>query len=187
MGYDLHITRRESWADEGDNITAEEWLTFVESDPDFRIATEFPMNGPYFAVMSNQDGSEEWWLDWRDGQIFTKYPEPELIDKMVAIAQQLGATVQGDDGEIYASGDKPWETVTPAFAPPKNQLNLPFGAPSNGEYSGSLATTTELASITVLTEPAPIQYHNPMITGAQTQTRRWRRPTPLGMPSPVHA
>ena len=31
MGYDLHITRRASWADEGNDIASEEWLRYVRS------------------------------------------------------------------------------------------------------------------------------------------------------------
>ena|GEM_PF-2686269 len=35
MGYDLHITRKEFWADkEGSIITLEEWQQYVATDPD---------------------------------------------------------------------------------------------------------------------------------------------------------
>ena len=40
-------------------------------------------------------------LDWFQGEIFTKNPDQILIDKMVKIAHNLNAVVQGDDGELY--------------------------------------------------------------------------------------
>lgn len=47
MGYDCHITRKTHWADEGDDITAEEWLLLVDADSTLRLS---PENGPYFAT-----------------------------------------------------------------------------------------------------------------------------------------
>jgi hypothetical protein len=42
----------------------------------------------------------ESWLCWDEGQIYTKNPEPEFIDKIVVVAKSLGAKVQGDEGEV---------------------------------------------------------------------------------------
>jgi hypothetical protein len=36
MGYDFHITRRDFWADEGDNITFAEFTDYVCLDCEFR-------------------------------------------------------------------------------------------------------------------------------------------------------
>ena len=99
VGYDLHITRRKDWAHKGNDITAEEWLAYVRHDSELRLR---PANGPYFAEWSG--ASRGCGLDWSDGQIYAKNPEPALVNKMVAIAGQLGASVLGDDGEIYAGG-----------------------------------------------------------------------------------
>jgi hypothetical protein len=44
------------------------------------------------------------WLDWFQGNISTKNPEAALIDKMMQIADALGAHLQGDDGEVYRNG-----------------------------------------------------------------------------------
>jgi hypothetical protein len=100
MGYDLHITRRASWADEGNDITADEWLEFVKNDSDLQLKTE---NGSYFTVWRGKCSLHEPWLDWSRGQIHTKNPDDALIDKMVSIANKLHAVVQGDDGEVYQS------------------------------------------------------------------------------------
>lgn len=101
MGYDLHITRRKHWTDEGADITSDEWLTYVRRDSEFRLQ---PGSGPYFAVWRGQSEPAAPWLDWSGGRIYTKHPDAALIDKMVSIARVFGATVQGDDGEIYESG-----------------------------------------------------------------------------------
>ena len=55
------------------------------------------------------------WLDWSDGQIYTKNPDAPLIEKVFAIARQFGATVQGDDGEVYEAGGRPPRQPTPSF------------------------------------------------------------------------
>jgi len=98
MGYDIHITRRKQWTDKGDDITASEWLAYVQDDSELRLQSE---SCPYFAVWSGPSELDDPWLDWSDGQNYTKYPDSTLIDKMVAIAQRFDAAVQGDDGEIY--------------------------------------------------------------------------------------
>lgn len=41
------------------------------------------------------------WLDWFQGNVYTKNPDEALILKMVRIAKELNGQVQGDDGEIY--------------------------------------------------------------------------------------
>lgn len=99
MGCDLHITRRQNWADKGADITAEEWLAYVRHDSELRLQ---PENGCCFAMWHGAASQRnDSWLDWSDGQIYAKNPDAALTDKMVAMARQLGAAVQGDDGEIY--------------------------------------------------------------------------------------
>jgi hypothetical protein len=102
MGYDLHITRAEHWAEsERDPIAADEWLALIENGPELMIDPR--NNGPYFAlwVAHSVDGDHPW-FDWFKGDIRTKYPDRKTLSKMLAIAKQLGATVQGDDGEVYS-------------------------------------------------------------------------------------
>jgi ribonuclease HI len=93
MGYDFHITRREDWYDKGDDISTDEWLSYVESDPELSIDET---NGEYFANWKDDD-----WLDWRRGEIYTKNPRKKLVEKMIQIANRLSAKVQGDEGEVY--------------------------------------------------------------------------------------
>jgi hypothetical protein len=101
MGYDLHITRRKNWSDTGRDINVEEWLKYVEKDPELSLS---PEDGPGFAKWSGKSKLTDPWLDWSSGNVYTKNPDEPLIDKMTVIARVLGAQVQGDDGEIYHSG-----------------------------------------------------------------------------------
>ena len=100
MGYDIHITRRKSWPDEGDDIALDEFIQFVRGDTEFRYPGQ---NGDDYADWRSPKSGYESWLCWSDGQIHTKNPEPEFIDKIVAVSRALRAVVQGDDGEVYLS------------------------------------------------------------------------------------
>jgi len=104
VGYDLHITRRKNWWETGRDISAREWLAYLENDPELSL---FPANGPYFARWSGKSKYPDPWLDWHEGNVLSKNPDEALIDKIVAIARDLHARVQGDDGEIYHSGHEP--------------------------------------------------------------------------------
>lgn len=104
MGYDLHITRRKDWSRTGNDIRAEEWLAYARKDPELLLTSQ---DGPYFARWNGPSKYPDPWLDWRNGYIYSKNPDETLIDKMVAIANDLSALVQGDDGEIYHSGSEP--------------------------------------------------------------------------------
>ncbi len=103
MGYDLHITRADFWAEnDGNEISADEWLRFVEQDPDLRVDEA---NGALFAVMERSSGDHPPWFDWSGGNVYTKNPDRRTLAKMLQIAGTLGATVQGDDGETYTAID----------------------------------------------------------------------------------
>ena len=116
MGYDLHITRAESWADNaGAEIGAEEWLAAVRADPELTLAPDVGM-GPHFARWSGPSRHDEPWLDWRAGNVYTKSPDSALLRKMVRLAERLGARVQGDDGELY-TGDEPLDEPPDEAAP----------------------------------------------------------------------
>ncbi len=102
MGYDIHITRAELWAEnKGREITAEEWLAYVEKDPELKIDDA---NGEHFAIWSEDSGEAVAWFEWSAGDISTKNPDVATIEKAVNIAKHIGAKVQGDDGEVYPGG-----------------------------------------------------------------------------------
>jgi hypothetical protein len=103
VGYDLHITRADYWAEnEGATITRDEWIALATSDRDL-----FPMpeNGDAFFAVGERDDPHAW-FDWFDGDIFTTNPDRgQTLTKMLDLAERLNARVQGDDGELYAAPD----------------------------------------------------------------------------------
>jgi len=134
MGYDLHITRKDDWCDEGSDITAEEWLAVVAVDPELlpdgalKGDAPGPGGGPpaqrpntavFWCKPGDDDSSIYLWLD--GGNVTAKNPDLDTVRKMWRIAELLGARLQGDDGEIYgATGEviaAPAILVTPP-APP---------------------------------------------------------------------
>lgn len=110
MGYDLHITRRRRWSGKGPAITADEWLAFVEKDPELQLDEDERSHAALWRPVDAPAVESPPWLAWSDGEIYTKNPDEPLLAKMVSIATALGATVQGDDGEVYeAAGEPPHE------------------------------------------------------------------------------
>ena len=118
MGYDLHITRRAQWADDGGpEITLEEWGAYVASDAEVRPDAD---NGPTDFLWAAHP-REPWPLWWDRGTVSTKNPDDETVRKLVAIADRLGATVQGDDGEVYrADGTSFQPESRPGSATPRS-------------------------------------------------------------------
>jgi hypothetical protein len=103
MPYQLHVTRASDWMHSEElPITAAEWLKLIRTDSEL---VQDPRHGPY-VVRWSAAAVGECWLEWADGRINTHYPDGALLKKLVAIAERLGAKVQGDGGEVY-SGDEP--------------------------------------------------------------------------------
>lgn len=112
MGYDLHITRRQDWSQTGNDISAEEWLAYINTDADLSLSDP---GSPCLARWSGKPQSPDPWLEWHEGSIYAKNPDAALLNKMISIAQALGARVQGDDGEIYHSAKEPPVFPKPSF------------------------------------------------------------------------
>ena len=59
MGYDLHITRRTDWPDDGSSITFDDWMAVASADPELRpdgylglpLATHFASRSLYGQVI----------------------------------------------------------------------------------------------------------------------------------------
>src|SRR3954466_13280215 len=115
MGYDLHITRRPVWTDDdGPQITLDEWKAYVASDDELRPDT---VNGPTdFLWIAHPN--ERWPLSWDRGELYTKNPDEITIRKLVTVAERLGATVQGDDGETYRADGPSFQAASEASPPP---------------------------------------------------------------------
>jgi hypothetical protein len=125
VSYQVYITRAEFWAEnEGSEISAGEWLELLRKDAEI---SQDEANGPYFGVLGGSQERAESWLDWSGGNLYTSYPNRPMQKKMLQIAGELGAVIQGDDGEIYASAEDFPESIdrrlaaAPA-APPREGL-----------------------------------------------------------------
>src|SRR4051812_48411520 len=100
MGYDLHITRSPDWSDGTDRIGYEEWIRFVESDPDFEPYDENDPDEDGYKL-KGRDFDNYVYYDERCGTINMRPGFQEIICKAVEIASKFGAAVQGDGGEFY--------------------------------------------------------------------------------------
>jgi hypothetical protein len=116
MGYDVHITRADPWTDsEADPITVEQWLDYVEQDPEMRwkgraeaaapngdvIRVESPGLSVWTAYSGNNLNGNLAWFHWGRGRVIVKNPDSEVLGKMKRIAEYFKANVVGDDGESY--------------------------------------------------------------------------------------
>jgi hypothetical protein len=113
VGYDLHISRDECWAESSrEPITRAEWRHLVDADPAMEmpgfIEATNPADG---AVIRIEDAGIAVWsghpagvrvpFSYRAGRIIVKSPDSVVIDKMLEIASVLGAHLIGDEGERY--------------------------------------------------------------------------------------
>ncbi len=132
MGYDVHITRKESWADEeGPTISLSEWTSLVRNDPEMRLDGYAEADLGMSTLRTENEGLSVWvaysghgkngnmaWFDFREGDVVVKNPDQEILRKMWLIAQQLSAKIQGDDGELYdGSGNEIGEPDEAARSP----------------------------------------------------------------------
>jgi hypothetical protein len=106
MGYDVHVTRASDWTQNGGlEIRADEWQAHVAGDPNLEPDST---NGPNSVLWSARpEGKKDAWLDWSRGNVYSTNPDEALIEKMLAIAFDLKAQVQGDDGKVYAATQRP--------------------------------------------------------------------------------
>jgi hypothetical protein len=98
LGYDVHLTRKEFWADEeGPEISLAEWQAYVATDAE--IQPDPDNSGPDNYLFVSHP--EQWPLWWHSGEVYTKNPDALVIAKLLSIARALHARVLGDDDEIY--------------------------------------------------------------------------------------
>jgi hypothetical protein len=110
MSYDLHITRRNWWTEDGKDIGFEEWCAYVAADPELsldRVAVARTPTGDEIRI--EQAGLTSWaprgetegWFHHNRGVITFASPEAAQFAKAWVIAQHFNARIQGDEGEFY--------------------------------------------------------------------------------------
>jgi hypothetical protein len=117
MGFELHITRKEDAYDDEPalDIALAEWLAYVAGDPEFRLdnyaqveladggvlRTEKVGIAVWTAYSKEGVGQNHAWFTYYKGSVDVKNPDQEIINKMLGIAQALGARVVDDEGTVY--------------------------------------------------------------------------------------
>jgi hypothetical protein len=115
MGYDLHVFRGTDRS-AAEPIRLEVWADVVAANPDLRMTGSVEATSPSGEIVRiDHEGLAEWTghssgipiaVDFRRGRLVVKNPDDETITWLVALADRLGARVQGDDGEFYPPQDR---------------------------------------------------------------------------------
>jgi hypothetical protein len=138
MGFELHITRKEDAYDDAPAlvIPLAEWLAYVAGDPEFRLDNFAQVDLRDGGVLrTEKEGIAVWtayshdgvrqnhaWFTYYKGSVDVKNPDQEIINKMVDIAQLLGARVVDDEGTAYEKKsylDQPLKEVRVVVGPRK--------------------------------------------------------------------
>ncbi|MCA9402344.1 MAG: hypothetical protein KC897_01070 [Candidatus Omnitrophica bacterium] len=124
MSFNLHITRADHWSENrGREISREEWKACVAKDPDLAAFPEMGEGFYRWTGPGRQASAGEAWLGYREGNIYTTYPDKDLYLKMLSLARDLRARLQGDDGEIYVQPDEyPGADMRPAADTPPEKI-----------------------------------------------------------------
>ncbi|MEW7277507.1 hypothetical protein ABW636_02800 [Aquimarina sp. 2201CG1-2-11] len=111
MGYELNIIR------ETDSpIQLQEWIKYINNDSELEAidiseekksieGTNMQLPLGNAALFKNQNTVFTFSIDYN--MISVTNPNQETIDKMIQIANTLGAIVQGEEGELYNSLSNP--------------------------------------------------------------------------------
>lgn len=122
----MHITRARHWTDSDASPIGEgDWARLVGSDPDLEmtgVAEADTSDGTLryenrgLAVWRGHPSGEKVWFDFRRGRVVVKNPDEATIEKMLVVAQGLGARVVGDDGETYEAAGQPPRPAKPSLS-----------------------------------------------------------------------
>jgi hypothetical protein len=96
-------------------VSLEEWLAYVASDSEMRLDNYAQVEVDGHVLRHESEGIAVWtaysghgvggnlaWFHYSDGNVDVKNPDREILGKMLQIAGQLGAKVQGDEDEVYS-------------------------------------------------------------------------------------
>jgi hypothetical protein len=116
MTYDVHIHRAEDYVDAAANpIPREDWEAWVANAPDFRFHETDYVAFNYedgerkerLAVWTQHPEGQEPALFYYGGSVESGNPDEHTLRRMARVAADLGARLQGDDGEFYTLDGEP--------------------------------------------------------------------------------
>jgi hypothetical protein len=125
VGYELHVRRLVN-GDEPEDITEDEWFRFVADATDFEFRDEFSTASPAgervavngsFGCWTGHPTAESVPFRWSHGAVHVSFADDHVVVGALRVADALGATVIGDEGENYVEplGSEPaWESPTTA-------------------------------------------------------------------------
>lgn len=125
MGYELNIKREE----ESRKISKDEWSQYIKTDSQFEPIEDFSVelnegeiltvSTPNAGLWKSDKGEIPFTFYEEYGEITVKNPDNWIIEKMISIANELNAVVEGEEGERYD----------------ENYLKDPFSNPINNNSS----------------------------------------------------
>ncbi|MDX1577151.1 MAG: hypothetical protein R3266_01650 [Gemmatimonadota bacterium] len=103
MSQEVFITRA-ARPSEGSQVPIPEglWRKLIEHDPDLVAPDEAY---PSFVRWKAAPSAGEPWIDWADGNLFTRNADDALLRKLLELATVLRARVRGEDGDLYRLED----------------------------------------------------------------------------------
>jgi hypothetical protein len=116
MGYEVYITRaRHSWDTAKRPISKARWDAVVAADPSLEVSSEDWVEWrtkrggterSYAVIWTGHPEQRDIAFWFTDGAISTKGPDDSTIEKMVELAERLGARVLGEENEAYRRGGR---------------------------------------------------------------------------------
>lgn len=143
MGYDLHITRKKTWSDEGNDISEGQWDELLAKDKSLSLTNQTQAGKYIFTYKVPLAKWNDHYFMFANGNITFKNPDNKPIKKASEMAAYLQARIEGDDGEIYAD-------FTILSSPLKSeyrklrQANLPEGFPIIDDINPKEKIATEM-------------------------------------------
>lgn len=109
LGYELHITRAESWEDSAEHpISISDWERAARAEAqlvDVETLGWDPIPPAATFVWRDEEGPS---LYWADGQVQVKgIRSRDEIGELAAFADKISARLVGDDGELYDTTGAP--------------------------------------------------------------------------------
>lgn len=99
MGFHVYITRAGHPADGPQlPIPQRDWRDLIDRDPEL-IAPDEAL--PSYVLWSGPSKRSAPWIDWADGNLFSRSPDDALFGKLFELAECLEAEVRGENGEAY--------------------------------------------------------------------------------------
>ena len=123
MPTDVYITRAVHHFDGAQvPIAQDDWRAIIENDPGLQSPDAAH---PSYGVWVGPARSGPHWIDWANGNLFTRRPDASMLRKLLELAELLGASVQNHRGgqyELDADGrvlePEPESDISPAAGPP---------------------------------------------------------------------